>query len=125
AGYWLQKQGFSDITLIDYQPKDSASYRNCGHILYGTVESMKAFSEIHGHDKARELWGFSVEICDRVRDTIEELNLDADYRQEGYLVLAISEAEDKECRDSVKLLNSSGFQSDYLPQEKTRQLGFK
>ena len=59
AGYFLQKQGFDSLLIVDYNPEQSATFRNCGHILNGTVESMKAFSEIHGIDKARELWGFS------------------------------------------------------------------
>src|SRR5277367_155885 len=61
AGYFLQKQGFTDITIIDHEPEKAATFRNCGHILHGTVESMKAFSEIHGSEKAKELWTFSVE----------------------------------------------------------------
>src|ERR1700733_2573013 len=81
AGYFLQKQGFDDITIIDYKPEQSASYRNCGHILNGTVESMKAFSEIHGKEKAHELWAFSVRLCDQVQETMNDLKLEADYRR--------------------------------------------
>jgi gamma-glutamylputrescine oxidase len=125
CGYFLQKEGFNDVTIIDYKPEQSASYRNCGHILYGTVESMKAFSEIHGAEKARELWDFSVQICHLVRETIQKNHYDVDYKQDGYLCVAISEAEDRECRESTELLNSMGFKSEYQNQEKTTALGFK
>lgn len=125
AGYWLQKKGFDDITIVDYKTEDSATYRNCGHILYGTVESMKAFSEIHGKEKAKELWGFSVEICNLVGKTMTDLNMQADYRQDGYLVISINEAEDKECRESVQLLNSAGFESTYVDAVEIKKLGFK
>jgi len=125
AGYFLQKHGFDDITLIDYKPEQAASFRNCGHILHGTVESMKAFSEIHGKDKAHELWRFSVELCKQVQDTIGELNLDADYRQDGYLVIAVNEAEERECIESVKLLNSMDFQSEFIGASEIKKKGFK
>lgn len=125
AGYWLQKKGFEDITIVDFKSSEAASYRNCGHILYGTVESMMAFSSLHGLDKARELWGYSIEICHQVRDTIKELRLDADYRQDGYLVISIDETEDRECKESVTLLNRAGFQSDYISKEEIARLGFK
>jgi len=124
-GYFLQKKGFEDILLIDYKPEQAATFRNCGHILYGTVESMKAFSEIHGIEKARCLWAHSIELCNQVEDTIKELKMDADYRRDGYLVISINEAEDRECRDSVKLLNSLGFESEYYDAKQIENLGFK
>lgn len=125
AGYWLQKKGFDDITIVDYRTEDSATYRNCGHILYGTVESMKAFTEIHGKEKAQELWGFSVEICNLVGQTMRDLNLQADYRQDGYLVISINEAEEKECLESVKLLNDAGYESSFVTAAEIKKLGFK
>jgi glycine/D-amino acid oxidase-like deaminating enzyme len=111
--------------MVDYAPEESASYRNCGHILYGTVESMKAMTEIHGEKKARELWGFSIEICDSVEATARELAIDMDYRRDGYLVISIDETEDRECRESVELLRRNGFQSDYVDADSVRALGFK
>jgi gamma-glutamylputrescine oxidase len=125
AGYFLLKKGFENVWVIDDQPEAAASYRNCGHILYGTVESMKAMTEIHGPEKARDLWAFSIEICDLIPKTLTELQIDADYRRDGYLVISIDEVEDRECRESVELLNQAGFQSDYWPAEKVREHGFK
>lgn len=125
AAYFLNKRGFEDVMIVDYQPEQSASYRNCGHILYGTVESMKAMTEIHGQEKARELWQFSIDICDKVGDTIRDLGIDADYKQDGYLVIANSEVEDGEVRESVKLLNGMGFQSDYVDARTISELGFR
>jgi len=125
VGYFLQRQGFEDLTIIDYKPEEAATFRNCGHILYGTVESMKAFSEIHGLEKAKELWSFSIEICHMVRETIERLGIQADYKQEGYLVTSIDESEDRECRESTQLLNKIGFQSEYFDKKEVQKLGFK
>lgn len=125
VGHFLNRRGFEDVAIVDYQPEVSASYRNCGHILYGTVESMKAMVDIHGEAKARELWQFSIDICEKMGATVRELGIDADYRREGYLVIANSEVEDGECRDSVSLLNRMGFQSDYVDAGTVRGLGFK
>lgn len=125
VGYFLQKHGFEDVILVDYKADEMASFRNCGHILYGTVESMKAMVEIHGAEKARELWQFSIDACEQIGITVRELGLSADYRKDGYLVIAVSEVEDKECRESVQLLNEMGFQSDYVDAKTVRKLGFK
>ncbi len=125
CGYWLQKKGFDDVTVIDFDPESSATYRNCGHILYGTVESMKAFSEIHGAEKARELWGYSIEVCHSVRETIRRHDMTVDYKQDGYLVIAIEESEDRECQESVKILNDAGFESEYRDSREVAALGFK
>ena len=52
--YWLQKEGFENITLIDYKPEEAASFRNCGHVLYGTVESMKGLCSLYGKERAKK-----------------------------------------------------------------------
>ncbi len=125
VGYFLNRHGFQDVLIVDHQPEQSASFRNAGHILYGTVESMKAMADIHGLEKARALWGFSIEICDLVETTLQELGADAEYGRDGYLVIAIDESEDRECRASVELLNLLGFQSEYVDAETIHQLGFR
>lgn len=125
SAYFLQKHGFDDVVLIDHLPEYAASFRNAGHILYGTVESMKAMVELHGEEKALALWKFSIDICEQVKHTLLELEADADYKQDGYLVISVNEAEDRECRESVTLLNRMGFQSDYVDAETVRGLGFK
>ncbi len=53
AAYWLQEQGFDDITIVDFEQEKAATYRNCGHILYGAVESMMALTALHGVELLR------------------------------------------------------------------------
>ena len=125
SGYWLQKTGFEDVLMVDYEVEQAATFRNAGHILYGTVESMKALSEIHGAEKAKQIWQFSIDICEQVGATIRELGIDADYRQDGYLVVSIDKTEEQECRESVELLTSMGFQSEFVPAHVVNDLGFK
>lgn len=125
AAFFLQEKGFRNILLVDDEPEKSASFRNAGHILYGTVESMKALSEIHGEETAQEIWEFSIELCHEVRATVQRHHIDCDYRQNGYLVIAISETENAECLESIRLLNRMGFSSEYYDPKKVRALGFK
>lgn len=125
AASFLQEKGFQNILLVDDEPEKGASFRNAGHILYGTVESMKALSEIHGEDTAREIWEFSIELCHEVRETIRRHHIGCDYKQDGYLVIAVSEVENEECLKSIRLLNRMGFQSEYWDPKTVRELGFK
>ena len=123
--YWLQQKGLDRITLIDFEPEKAATLRNCGHILYGTVESMRALVALHGQDIARDIWAFSIDACHTVRDTALRLAIDFDYRQDGYLVIAIDSVEDQEVQESTRLLNNMGFASRYVDRTEVRRLGFK
>lgn len=125
TAYWLLEKGYDDLLLIDYQAESAASFRNCGHILYGTVESMLALVALYGEKTAEELWRLSIDICHDVRDTIKRLKLDVDYRQDGYLVIAIDESEHREILQSIEFLQKFGFPSDYVPKDKLERLGFR
>lgn len=111
--------------MIDFEPEKAASFRNCGHILTGTVESMYALSTIHGKDIAKELWQFSLELCKQIETSIQTLGLVCEYQKNGYLCIAIDEVEDQEIKDSIQLLNSLGFGSQYYDPQKVASLGFK
>lgn len=125
TAYWLTKAGFKDVVIVDHEPQAAATFRNCGHILNGTVESMAAMVSLHGREVAREIWGFSVEICDDVRHTIEELKLDCEYRRDGYLVIAIDATEEREIHTSLNLLNEMGFGSTFVSSAALEKLGFR
>ncbi len=125
AAYWLLEKGFEDLILVDDQPEIAATFRNCGHILYGTVESMKALVALHGEEKAQKLWALSIDVCHEVRDTMQRLAIDAEYRQEGYLVMAIDAVEDREIKESIALLHKHGFDSAYVDQKELEKLGFR
>lgn len=125
TAYWLLEKGYENLVMVDYEAESAATFRNCGHILYGTVESMQALVALHGEDVARQLWSLSIEVCHEVRDTIARLGLDADYRQDGYLVIAIDESEEKEIRQSIAYLQQFGFESSYVTQAELTRLGFR
>jgi gamma-glutamylputrescine oxidase len=125
AAWWLQQAGFEDITIVDFEMEKAATFRNCGHILYGTVESMLALVKLHGPEVAKEIWSYSIEICHDVRETVKRLGIDCDYRQDGYLVIAIDETENRECLESIDLLSSMGFESTYVTVQDLEARGFR
>jgi glycine/D-amino acid oxidase-like deaminating enzyme len=125
TAYWLLKKGFKDIVIVDYQNAESATFRNCGHILNGTVESMMAMVALHGERVAQEIWAFSIGICEQVGETIGHLAMDADYRKDGYLVIAVDETEAKEIEQSVELMTRMGFHSELIPVATLKDYGFK
>lgn len=128
CAYWLKKFGFPQITIVDYQTTSAASFRNCGHILYGTVESFEALSELHGVKQAEKIFDFSVDACHEVRETIKTLDNSAEsceYEQSGYHVISIDENEQKEIERSAIMLNKLGIKNDILTKEDVQSLGFK
>ncbi len=125
AAYWLLKYGIKDITIVDKHSEEMATTRNCAHILHGTVESMLALKALQGEEKAREIWSFSIELCKLIKETIRELKIDCEYKQDGYYVIAVNEVENKEIIKSVEILNKMGFQSDYLDASQIQKLKFK
>lgn len=128
CAYWLNELGYHDVTLVDYIPEEAASFRNCGHILYGAVESYDALIGLHGEETAKSIQNFSVEICEQVRKSCEKLqnlNIDTEYKQNGYYVLSISETEQMEIESSANKLNSIGIKNEVLSKKETENLGFK
>ena len=125
SAYWLTERGFDNITLIDYRPGDAATNRNCGHILYGTVESAHALTAIKGEKLARSVIELSVDLCHDVRDTIAKLDIDCDYKQDGYLVMAIDDVEMKEIEHSVELLNKFGLKNEVRSKKDLESLGYR
>lgn len=125
TAYWLLEKGYDDLVLIDAGAEQAATFRNCGHILYGTVESMQALVALHGESVAQQLWSLSIDVCHEVRDTIARLALEVEYRQDGYLVIAIDESEAKEIQQSIEYLQKFGFESRYVNQAQLHKLGFR
>ena len=126
CAYFLQQASCQDILLLDDDCHKSASCRNCGHILPGPVESMHALQQIHGEEKANMIWHFSLDCCEKLKHTVETLDVEIDYRQDGYLVIAIDKTEDDEIKQSIALLCAAGFEGNsYVPATKLQELGIR
>lgn len=124
CAHFLQQAGCDDILLLDDDCYKAASFRNCGHILPGLVESMHALQKVYSRSKAEQVWQFSLDCCSRIKRTITELKTSVDYQQNGYLVVAIDAIEDEEHKESIKLLQASGFAGNrYVPAAELREFG--
>ena len=124
CAYFLQQAGCDDILLLDDDCHKAASFRNCGHILPGLVESMYALQKVYQRPKAEQVWQFSLDCCARMQQTIGEFATDIEYRQNGYLVVAIDATEDTEHKESIKLLQAAGFTGNsYVPTTELRKFG--
>jgi len=113
VAYWLEKAGYQ-ATIIDYEPEKSASYRNAGHILWGSGESYKAMVATYGREGAKKIMNLSSFCSAQIYDTIRELEIDCDYRKTGAMSFAIDETEAKDLKDSVEMMNEDGFGDRYF-----------
>ena len=125
AAYWLSQMGLGEVTMVDWRGDDAATNRNCGHVLYGTVESAQALHAIKGPKVAEGVLKLSVELCHQLRDTASLLGVDCDYRQDGYLVMAVEEAEMAEISTSARILNDLGIHNSILSAEQLTKLGYR
>ena len=114
TAYFLLEKKMGPVILIDDDPHKAASFRNCGHILHGTVESPLALTKLHNSSLAKDIWSFSVDICSDIERTVKDLKIDCEYQKEGYLVVAIDEAEWDEIQESVSCLEQMGFETSLL-----------
>ena len=77
-------------------------------------------------EKANMIWQFSQDCCARLQQTVETLGVDIDYRQDGYLVIAIDATEDDEIKKSITLLHAAGFVANhYVSAAQLQKLGIR
>ncbi len=96
-----------------------ASGRNAGFVITGPVEHYARAVKILGREKARRLWEDSLEGIGVIRDNMDRYHIDADIHQGGSLLLAATEAEDAEARETVEELNHDGMSALYLDASET------
>lgn len=122
--YFLSLHGYQDLVIVDDFPEKAASFRNCGHILYGGVESPFALCQIKGEQQAKEIWKFSAASCELIKKTIAEENFSVDYQQNGYLTIALDQHELDEMKQSIAILQSWGYRAQYYHDQDLHALGF-
>lgn len=106
AAYFLQENGFDDITLIDLGEENGSYYRNAGHLLVGNGESYHRNINVHGVEKARRIQHFAETFCRQIEETIERHKIECDYIKGNHFYLAASEAEKAELSETNKMIES-------------------
>lgn len=125
AAYWLQEAGVDRIAIVDHLPEQAASFRNCGHLLPGTVESPAALVKLKGLAEAAEIWHYSVAACELVTETATKLGIDCELRRRGYLTIALGDSQRAEIEESVALLDQFGYPGAVWGPEQLAQVGIR
>ncbi|MBC62231.1 MAG: hypothetical protein CMP11_07210 [Zetaproteobacteria bacterium] len=121
----LNKNSQMGISIVDYEVEKSASFRNCGHVLLGSAESPKALLSLHGKEVTKTIWQFSHDACVKLKETIKQHNISCDFKNNGYLVMAIDESESCEIKSSLEILSEIGFPGEFYDHDQVAKLGFK
>ena len=91
-----------------------ASSRNAGFVITGPVEHYARAVKILGREKAKRLWIDSMEGIENIERNLEKFAINATIQKKGSLLLADSESEDNEARETVTELQKDGMNSRYI-----------
>lgn len=125
TAFWLMKLGAENVAIVDHLPEVAASFRNCGHLLPGTVESLSALTKLKGLAVAKDIWHYSVEACELVTETASALGIDCELRRQGYLTIALAESQRAEIEESVALLNQIGYPNEIWEPDQLAAVGIR
>lgn len=116
--YTLVEQG-AVVALLEAGPiAGSASGRNAGFLLAAPAEPYPQAVEFWGRLGARAVLETGRRSHARLRELIEKLGIDCDYRRHGSVRLACSEEESEEYRAAIPLLQADGFAMKEIPVER-------
>ena len=122
TAYWLQQTGIQFAVIDKNFIGCGASSRNAGLLLSGTAEHFARLVAAVGLIEAKTLWDFSIKNNRLLEDLIRAHKIDCDFQKEGSLSIASSEAEANEIRESVKLLQESGYGNKWLDRKELSKL---
>ncbi len=113
--YWLTELGVSVVVLEKDLIASAASGRNTGFVFPGTVEHFNRAVTMYGSEKASKIWRFTENNYSQIREIIHDENIDCQMIENGSLIVAGSNQEDVELKESASLLNQNGFQAEWWP----------
>ena len=122
--YWLSKHKDIKVILLEKSRLASAaSGRNAGFLIAGLAEHYNRSREHLGKAKSKQIWQLSLDNHRLLREEIIERNkLECEYQKCGSYLLACSEVESKEIKETVELLNQDGFEVELIDERKINQL---
>jgi gamma-glutamylputrescine oxidase len=107
--YTLVEQG-AVVALLDSGPiAGSASGRNAGFLLAAPAEPYPQAIEFWGRPGARAVLEIGRRSHTRIREVVEKLGIECEYRRNGSVRLARTEEEAEEYRAALPLLQADGF----------------
>jgi gamma-glutamylputrescine oxidase len=106
--FTLADQGSAVGLLEAHDIAASASGRNAGFLLAAPVEPYRELIALWGRDGARAVTRIGRRSHERVRELVESLGIDCDYRANGSLRLARTADEAEDQRASLSDLHADG-----------------
>lgn len=125
TAYWLLEAGLTSVAIVDHIPEQAASFRNCGHLLPGTVESLAALVKLKGLSTATDIWHYSVAACELVTETATKLGIDCELSRKGYLTIALEDSQRAEIEQSVALLGQIGYAGEVWQPDQLEAVGIR
>ncbi len=111
----LGDEGLNVVLLEARHVAAGATGRNAGMVLTGLAEHYNRAVQTYGRDRAREAWRLTVENRRRLLDWAARL--DVPVERTGSLLLAVSEPEVSDLRESARLLAEDGFPASFEPRD--------
>ena len=90
-----------------------ASGRNGGHAMVG-IHGLQAICEKEGPEKARELWDVTLHGLEMIKTLSTTHGIDCDFEQNGKLVMAMNEKQEKALRKFKAIYDKMGVESTWL-----------
>ena len=108
--HWLR--GRADAVLVERdRVAAGASGRNAGFLLAGVAACYAAAVRTYGRERARTIWGFTVETHELLTGVLE--GDDVGYRRAGSDILPASAEEAEDLAASAELLREDGFEATW------------
>ena len=113
----LARAGADTLLLDQGSLASGATGRNAGIVTPGTTEGYLDTVARLGAQRARQVWQFTEDGAAGLRQVIAEEGIDAGYRAEGSLALALSAAEADAQQAAIERLAHDGFDLLWLDRD--------
>lgn len=122
TAYWLARAGARPLLLDRGQPPAGASGRNAGFHGFGTAEMYHDAIARLGHATAREVAHLTLKSRELLRQVLAEEAIACDYREPGYLLLALNDTQLASQAAMVARLQDDGFDAALIDRQQVQEL---
>lgn len=118
AAFWLQVAGVNNVAVLDRRRVASgASGRNAGFVMAVAPENFPKSEDPAEKETARRIWAFTAENQRLMEETLQKLEVEAEYRRLGSLGLAAYPAEWERIKATTDVAHEAGLQVDILERD--------
>ena len=114
AALFLARAGADVLLLEERRLSGGATGRNAGIVAPGTTQSYLTLGETAGWDTARQVWQFTEDSADLLKQVLLDEKIEAEQRVEGAYSVAMTPAEVETHQGAVERLAGDGFELAWL-----------